>query len=181
MINSRTINISKVAFLSLSMISFAVAILFVTDHTTVQVICMGIVMSFGISILNIIHYKEKNDLKNSFIDHISKISKEYMEIIKRKESKILSYKEEVKKIQEACLVIDDIERVNSLRKGDIIEITESKLVPTGIYSIVQNRMASVAMKGVLDDKDGITIIEDEVFEFPKIFLGAKETKIKKII
>lgn len=177
MINFTTISVSKISFLSFSMISFSIAMLHVTDDTTVQGVCMGMGMSFGLSVLNFIHNKEKNELK----DYISKISKEYMEIIKREEYKILSYKEEVKKIQEACLVIDDTERVNSLRKGDIIEIIDSKLVPTGIYSIVQNRMASVAMKGVSNDEDGITIIEDEEFEFPKVFLGAKETKIIKIV
>ncbi len=68
-----------------------------------------------------------------------------------------------------------MDRINGLKAGDVLEITDSKYVETGTYKVIENRLASVLFNKVTD------LHEETKIEYPKIFLGAKETKIIKIV
>ncbi len=130
-----------------------------------------------ISFFYLIDKHEKRFLFNEYLGQNNLNTQEYHKIIDRQREENSHISVELDRIKSVWLVVDDVERDNGLKKFDIFEVTESKLVEPGFYLVLDNRLASLLLERLYrpsgDNKANI--------EYPKIFLGAKSKKNNKIV
>ncbi len=159
----------------LSSVVVSIICCFIAPDTTAIIMGPFIVQLIMISVFYLIDRHEKRFLLNEYLNENNYNTQEYHKITGRQREEIQSLIDKMEKVKQACLIIEDVDRINGLKAGDVLEITDSKYVETGTYKVIENRLASVLFNKVTD------LHEETKIEYPKIFLGAKETKIIKIV